>query len=166
MGPRRLILLRHAQAQPEDAGTADFDRTLTERGAREAAEAGRYLVRAGFAPDLIVASPAARTQATAAIVAELLGIDRKLIEADRKLYQAGDERIWRRIGASAARVRCLLICAHNPGISLLASRLGPKPERHGLPTAGIAAAVWKHGDWSELRPETAEHLELFAPRHV
>jgi phosphohistidine phosphatase len=171
MGSRRLILLRHGQAQPEDAKTPDFDRVLTPRGAREAAEAGRYLAGARWIPDMIIASPAARTLATAAIVAEQCGIDAALIEAHRELYQASEETIWRFVAAcaaapGAARIRCLAICGHNPGLSQLASRLGPARERRGLPTAGIASGLWMHGDWPDLQPEGAQRIELFAPRRA
>lgn len=176
MGSRRLILLRHGQAQPEDAKTPDFERVLTPRGAREAADAGRHLVSKGWIPDLILVSPAARTRATASIVAEHCGIDGALIEAARELYQAGEQTIWRIICAfvaargaaapDASRIGCLLVCGHNPGLSQLASRLGPKQERRGLPTAGIATALWTHGDWPDLEPEGARHLEVFAPHRA
>ncbi len=186
MGSRRLILLRHGQAQPEDAKTPDFERVLTPRGAREAAEAGRHLVSEGWKPDWIIVSPAARTLATAGIVAEHCGIDGALIETARELYQASEQTIWRIIcacaaargaaapGASASgvaaraasRIGCLLVCGHNPGLSQLASRLGAKQERRGLPTAGIATALWPHGDWHDLRPEGARHLEVFAPHRA
>ncbi|HMD74016.1 MAG TPA: histidine phosphatase family protein [Steroidobacteraceae bacterium] len=171
MGSRRLILLRHGQAQPEDAKTSDFERVLTPRGAHEAAEAGRHLVSAGWKPDLIIVSPAARTLATAVIVAEHCGIDGTLIEAARGLYQASEQAIWRIICAcaaapGAAHVGCLLVCGHNPGLSQLASRLGPRPERRGMPTAGIATALWTHGDWPDLQPEGARRFELFAPQRA
>ena len=187
MDSRRLILLRHGQAQPEDAKTPDFERVLTPRGAREAAEAGQYLVSAGWIPDLILVSPAARTLATAAIVAEHCGIDAALIEAQRELYQASEQSIWHLVGACATprgapprgtppprgapvhgalRVSCLAVCGHNPGLSQLASRLGPTPERRGLPTAGVASALWTRGDWPNLQPEGAQRVELFAPRRA
>ena len=40
----------------------------------------------------------------------------------------------------------ILICGHNPGLSEVASRLGPKPQRRTLPTAGLATAVWHHAE--------------------
>ncbi|MGA2776247.1 MAG: histidine phosphatase family protein [Steroidobacteraceae bacterium] len=164
MGSRRLILLRHGQAHPESTQHEDFDRTLTPRGVREAEEVGRYLVAAALEPDLVIASPAARTRTTASIVAERCGIDTKLIQFPRALYQASDETIWRQVGACAANVGCVLICGHNPGLSQLASRLGPQPTDRGLPTAGLASALWTHGDWADLEPQSAQRLDLFAPR--
>ncbi len=186
MGPRRLILLRHGQAHPEDPKTRDFERTLTPRGAREAGEAGRTLASAGFKPDLIIASPAARTWATAAIVAEQCGIGKALIEAEPALYQAGEQTIWRLVGTCESRdgarhdgarhdaarrdgarsIGCLLVCGHNPGLSQLASRLGPAPAHRGLPTAGIATALWTRGDWADLQPDGAQRFDQFVPRRT
>ena len=37
----------------------------------------------------------------------------------------------------------------------MASRLGPKPQRRNLPTAGLATAIWLNAHWDALQPETA-----------
>jgi phosphohistidine phosphatase SixA len=57
----------------------------------------------------------------------------------------------------------ILICGHNPGLSQVASRLGPKPQRRTLPTAGLATAVWYNQSWESLQPETASSCELDDP---
>ncbi len=49
-----------------------------------------------------------------------------------------------------------MICGHNPGLSQIASRLGPKPQRRDLPTAGIATRrLAQRRAGSTLQPETA-----------
>jgi|SRR5271166_1968409 len=164
MDSRRLILLRHGKAQPEDPNAGDFERPLTTRGRHEAEQMGRYLVDADLIPDLILASPATRTWTTAAIVAERCGIESARIQSEIALYLASDETIWRQVTACAATVACLLICAHNPGLSQLASRLGPKPARRDLPTAGLATAVWTDADWHHLQAQNAQRCGLHAPR--
>ena len=70
--------------------------------------------------------------------------------------------------ARAARpaLRHILICGHNPGLSQVASRLGPKPQRRNLPTAGIATAVWHNASWDTLQPETAISCELDDPESM
>ncbi|MGA2708972.1 MAG: SixA phosphatase family protein [Steroidobacteraceae bacterium] len=163
MDSRRLILLRHGKAQPEGPKAGDFERPLTTRGRREAEQMGRYLVAAGLIPDLILASPATRTWSTASIVAERCGIESARIHSEIALYLASEATIWRQVTACAASVACLLICAHNPGLSQLASRLGPTPVHRELPTAGLATAVWTRSDWHHLQAETAERCELHAP---
>ena len=61
---RRLILFRHAKAEPRAAGEDDFDRPLAERGREDAALVGQALARQGFAPDAALISPARRTAET------------------------------------------------------------------------------------------------------
>src|SRR4051812_49694764 len=59
--PRRLVLVRHAQA---GGGPVDADRPLTEQGARHAAAIGTWLARTGPAPDRVLVSPARRARQT------------------------------------------------------------------------------------------------------
>ena len=164
MGTRRLILLRHGQAQPETPGRADFDRVLTERGKREVGSAGRLLVARGFIPDCLLASPAARTQATATLVAECCGLDPRDIVWLPELYVAGPEAVWALLGARDASRHCVLICGHNPTLSQLASRLGAPARRRDLPTAGFATGIWDAAvDWSRALPEGAQDCGFAAP---
>src|SRR5580658_6810616 len=61
---RRLILFRHAKAEPRGPGEDDFDRPLNERGREDAAIIGRALADQGHRPDLALVSPARRTTET------------------------------------------------------------------------------------------------------
>jgi len=55
-----VTFLRHAEA--EDAVTTDFDRRLTAKGLEQADKAGRFCVRCGLIPDVIVTSPVVRAE--------------------------------------------------------------------------------------------------------
>jgi phosphohistidine phosphatase len=166
VGARRLTLLRHAQAQPHEHYAEDFERPLTRRGDAEAREMGNRIVQRGLVPDLILASPAERTWATAQIIAAACELDQKQLLCARELYQAPAEIIMRLICARAAGVHHVLVCGHNPGISHLASRLGPKPEPRDLSTAGLASALWNQAAWHGLEPETADACELDDPESM
>ena len=61
MQPRRLLLVRHAQAA---AGPVDAERPLTKRGALHAAAIGSWLAQAGLVPDRVLVSPARRALQT------------------------------------------------------------------------------------------------------
>jgi phosphohistidine phosphatase len=67
-----LWLLRHAEAVD---GTPDDVRPLTERGVRQATDAGRALVALQARIDACLASPKVRAQQTAALACEPLGLD-------------------------------------------------------------------------------------------
>jgi phosphohistidine phosphatase len=163
VGSRRLTLLRHGKAEAIDAYPEDYERPLTHRGSIEAEEMGSRLVKRNLIPDLILVSPAERAWATAEIIATACELDPKQVQCARELYLATPERTWQLLARRPASLNHILICGHNPGLSQLACRFGPKPERRELPTAGIATAVWLHGEWPTLQPETADSCETNDP---
>ncbi len=167
MGTLRLTLLRHGQAVAMESCPEDFERTLTRRGTAEAREMAARLVHRELVPDLILASPAERTWSTAAIVAGICELDGKQVRAARELYLASPDTIWRLLTRRDLGVANVLICGHNPGLSQVASRLGPSPRPRDLPTAGLATATWQcKGGWTQVQPETALHCDLDDPESM
>ena len=163
MGPhRRLTLLRHGKAQPAVDGE-DRVRALTKRGVRQAEEIGRRLRARGWIPDLLLASPAARTFATAEIVARACGLGARAVRRADALYGADPETVWRVAADSAPDARHVLICGHNPGLSELASRFGPRPGSRRLSTGAFASAVWDRGGWDEIDPADAVRCDCEEP---
>lgn len=166
MGPRRLTLLRHGEAQPLDSCPEDFERALTRRGAIEAQEMGARLSHRNLIPDLVLVSPAERTWATASIIAAACELDAKQVQCARELYLATSETTWRLLARRDASLSHILICGHNPGLSQIASRMGPHPQLRELPTAGLATAVWHNVGWAALEPETARSCEMDDPQSM
>ncbi len=166
MGTRRLTLLRHGKAQSVDACAEDFERTLTRRGSIEAREMAMRIVSRDLIPDLILVSPAERTWATAEIIAAACDLDPKQVQCARELYLATPETTWTVLCRRDAGLHHIMICGHNPGLSQIASRLGPKPLPRELPTAGIATAIWHDALWTTLQPETAVSCELYDPENM
>ncbi len=166
MGTRRLTLLRHGKAQPVDACPEDFERALTRRGVIEAREMATRLVHRGLIPDLLLVSPAERAWATAEIVAEACELDPKQVQCARELYLATPETAWRLVAKRDASLGHVLICGHNPGLSQMAGRFGPKPQPRELSTGGLATALWHDAEWSTLQPEAAVSCELDDPESM
>lgn len=163
MGTRRLTLLRHGKAEPADAYPEDFERPLTHRGTIEAQEMATRLLHRNLVPDLLLVSPAERAWATAEIIAAVFELDPKQMQCARELYLASPEKTWRLLAHRAASLGHIMICGHNPGLSQVASRLGPKPQARELSTGGIATAVWHHAEWPTLQPESADSCETDEP---
>lgn len=165
MGTLRLTLMRHGQAQAIDSCPEDFERSLTHRGNFEVREMAGRLMRRKWVPDLILASPAERTFASATILAGICELEAKQVELARELYLATAETAWQVVMHRAQRFVHVLVCGHNPGLSEMASRLGPTPQPRELRTAGLATAVWRapHGGWSELLPEAAVRCDVDDP---
>jgi phosphohistidine phosphatase len=166
VGTLRLTLLRHGQAQAVDSCPDDFERLLTRRGTIEAQEMAKRIVFRDLVPDLILSSPAERAWATASIIAGICELEGKQVRCARELYLATPETTWRVLTGRDLGVKHLMVCGHNPGLSQIASRLGPKPQPRELPTAGIVTAIWRHSDWTKLEPETASLCELDDPESM
>lgn len=166
MGTRRLTLLRHGEAQALDSCPEDFERALTRRGSIEAQEIAARIVHRDLIPDLILVSPAERAWSTAEIVADACELDAKQVQCARELYLASPETTWRLLAHKDPALKHILICGHNPGLSQLASRLGPHPQRRNLATGSLVSAVWLNARWDTLQPETASSCESEDPENI
>src|SRR5688572_29710717 len=112
----RLVLLRHAEA--EDAhGRKDRDRTLTRRGAQQAAKVAQALAAEGFDPGLIVTSHASRTRETTAALMRFLEPRAEPV-VDERLYLGGLKDVRAVVGDLTPAATTLVLVGHNPGWSL------------------------------------------------
>ena len=166
MGTRRLTLLRHGKAQSIDACVEDFERALARRGSIEAQEMANRIVHRNLIPDLMLVSPAERSWATAEIIAAACELEQKQVQCARELYLATPETVWRLVTRCDASLHHIMICGHNPGLSQIASRFGPKRQLRELPTAGLVTAVWYGSDWKTLQPESAISCDLDDPESM
>ncbi len=167
MGTLRLTLLRHGHAQPQEQAKEDFVRQLTIRGRAEATTMGRRLALVHLVPDRILASSAQRTQATAQLLAAAAAMNAERIQYIEELYNASAHRIWDLTLAHAGSSSHVLVCAHNPGISRLASRLAagtPELARPlELPPAGLLTVLWRQGSWTSLQQADATSGQFLVP---
>ena len=156
---KTLLILRHGQAEGHAPG-GDKERTLTERGEREAASVADRILEIFGCPDLIVASDATRARQTARIVAAVVGYPVE-IETQGAIYEAGLKTLLsavRRLPESAGNV---LLVGHNPGLEMLARVLDaeaavPAP----LPTAGMVPLRLETTRWEDVRPHTGRRIPM------
>ena len=117
-----LILMRHAKSD-WSSHTADIDRPLSDRGARDAIRMGAHLNQLHLVPDRMVVSTAQRTQETASLLLNNLAVDEKNIVLDKALYLADMDTLCETIALYAVDNQRLLILAHNPGMDYMVSYL-------------------------------------------
>ena len=60
--PKRLLVLRHAKSDWNEADLPDHERPLNGRGKREAPRVGKSLRQSDRVPDLIISSTARRAR--------------------------------------------------------------------------------------------------------
>jgi phosphohistidine phosphatase len=146
---RRLVLVRHAKAEPGGEG-ADHDRRLTDRGLRDAADAGRWLATVVPQVDEVWCSSALRAVQTWDAIAPSISAPAPAVE--RELYLAGARDLVGRVEQVPAG-RTVLLVGHNPTAEqLLAVVVG---ELRGLRPGAVAVADLDTGalvdEWSPSR---------------
>ena len=135
--------MRHAKAQ--SFGSDDHDRELTDRGRRDAAEAGAWASSQDLLPDHVLVSSAARTQETWREFAQAASCE-VTPEISDALYAAGPESALEVLRAAPVEVRTLMFIGHNPTAGYLAQLLDDGDGDQvafaqlsgGFPTAALA----------------------------
>lgn len=154
MTERRLVVVRHAKAEPHQS--ADHGRQLTEAGRRAALDVGRWLAEAGLVPDYALVSSATRTRQTWAGLAESWAAAVPTEFTDG-LYHAGPEDVIEAIRWVPLDAGTVVYVGHNPTAGelphLLDDGTGDRAVlaeiASGYPTAA-AAVLDVGGPWSEL----------------
>lgn len=133
---RQLILLRHAHAEPADAGQDDRQRGLSDTGREEAQAAGAWLRAHAIVPDRVLYSSAARTRETFEALGDVGGTPAREVAA---IYEASPGTLAALVDANLDSERLLLV-GHNPGLEQLAALMhsGQSGDYRGMPPAGIA----------------------------
>jgi len=137
-----LILIRHAEAEPEQPPTTDFDRGLTERGFAQVEMLVGAIRSAGISASRLLYSTARRTRQTAAPIAASLGLEGESVVADADLYLAEPDTLLDAIRSWQADLQDgLILVGHNPGLQALASLMSGDAELD-MPTAGLLQVEW------------------------
>lgn len=114
---KTLILIRHSKAENRDNSINDFERSLTPEGLADSKRMADYLLTAGVKPDIIMTSSASRALETARIFADILQTKGEVFIPLRKLYYCSAKTILDQIWGVQDPVNCVMVVAHNPGIS-------------------------------------------------
>lgn len=177
--PGRLVLVRHAQAEPQHP-RGDHERELTDAGVAAAVDLGRRLAQQGLAPDHVAVSTAARAVGT--LVALRLGLragdgsgpggegdpDGGTLWQERRVYDGGLDGVLCAVRESPDDAATVWVVGHEPVMSTLTYDLStghPLPDAlrqqlsSGFPTTS-AAVLEVDGPWSGLGPGGARLLAL------
>lgn len=155
----RLTLMRHGRAEGNDPGLADFDRSLDRRGISEVIAMGQRMAGRGRIPELLLASPAARTLQTAQIL--LREFDGAAVELrlEPRLYLASADTLLESIRQLGGEATHLMLVGHNPGITDLARLLAPGFDLPGFETAAQCTMTLQCSAWATLGAGMAREVD-------
>ena len=163
---KKLLLLRHAEAEPAPPGGGDRGRPLTPAGFADAAALGHFLDAQGCLADLALSSDARRAQETLEGLSAALRVQPEA-RFDAAIYRADAEELLAYVQTHGGAACRLLVVGHNPAIGELAralARHGDEAARaalvRGFPPAGLAIFGLTCTAWEDLDARCAA-LERF-----
>ncbi len=163
---RRLVLVRHAKAEPFAA--SDRARELTDRGRREAEAAGSYLREQGIVPDHAVVSSSLRTRGTWDAMEQALGSAAEVVYDDA-VYSGSTDVVLEALRVVPDAAKVVVFVGHQPTVGHIAHLLDDgegdhealHSMLHGFPTASMAVFDVEV-PWDELGDETGRLVDFRA----
>ncbi|WP_197464042.1 histidine phosphatase family protein [Rufibacter sp. DG15C] len=150
--------MRHATTLEKVPGQTDLERELTPLGHSQAVTAGLWLKEKKLVPDLILCSPAVRTQSTLAGVLAGLGVSVP-VQTEKDIYHGDEEDLMHLLETVDASVQTLLYIGHNPTIGYFANALTQR--RVSFSPATILDLVPKEEDATGKATSTFHLQERF-----
>lgn len=160
---RRLVFMRHAEAQMIQYGKPDKDRAITMDGMHQLDSLRQKLKGKLSEIDVVICSNAKRTRQTLDGIRGLLPTKTEII-FDDNLYNSSQETIWSIIGKTNDNHKGVLIIAHNPGLSQAVhwvADINGKSIR-SMPTGGIAICQTT-SNWNVLSAPMLALDEIIIP---
>jgi phosphohistidine phosphatase len=159
----KLYLLRHGQAGARKSDLEkDASRALTPGGRQDISILADTLKALGLSFDTIASSPLKRTEDTAKIVAERLGLSKRL-EKWKELEPTSDTSLLLMKLSGLRTGSAILIVGHEPQLSTVVGEItSGRPTRLALKKGGIAKI-----NVDEFRPRISGELQwLLTPKIV
>ena len=128
---KKLILMRHAEAQPDNIKVPDRDRTLSGKGLKQLDDICQRLHNKVQGLDLVLCSNARRTRQTLDGIKKILPSTVQIVFED-KLYQGSAQYILERVKRIDDGFKNVLVISHNPGLENFAQQ-----SKHTLPVSGF-----------------------------
>jgi phosphohistidine phosphatase len=162
MRDRHLYLLRHAKSSWDDATLDDRERPLGGRGRKAARLISQRLRNDGVSPELVLCSPARRTQET---LERVDPTGERVIEDG--LYTATAGSLIERLNRVPDEVNSVMLIGHNPALQQLVLALsGPNDAVEAKFPTGALATLELDCSWSELEPGRARLTGLLRPKDL
>ena len=146
---KTIYLVRHAKSSWGDLTLPDFDRSLNERGQKNAPEMARRLLDKQIQLDAFVTSTAKRALQTASHFIKVYNRQVEELQLQDKLYHAAPAIYRELISSLPDTISSVAIFGHNPGITEFVNGL-TTTRIDNMPTCGIFAVQMDSNRWSDF----------------
>jgi phosphohistidine phosphatase len=161
---KTLLIVRHAKSSWDIASLNDFDRSLNDRGKKDAPVMAKRLLDKKIPIDAFVSSPAKRAKKTAEFFCSTYKKDKKDIILISALYHAACENFFEVVEQLNDEYDTVAIFSHNPGITEFVNELVDDVKIDNMPTSGVFAVQIKIKKWKDFTKSKKEFLFFDYPK--
>ena len=161
---KTLLLVRHAKSSWDLATLNDFDRSLNERGKKDAPVMAQRLLDRKIDINIFVSSPAKRAKKTAELFCSIYKKDKEQIIFVPALYHASINTFFEVVTQLNDDYNCVTIFSHNPVITEFVNQLVENITIENMPTCGVFAVKTSITKWKEFSTSKKELLFFDYPK--
>jgi len=133
----KVWVFRHAKSSWSEPGQTDFDRPLSERGARDALRVQTWLTKQPDLPQILFVSNARRTRETAEYIRRGCGLEASALLLDPGMYLANPEDLLDTLASIPEKITSAGLVGHNPSCAQFVNLMVGSMVIDHLPTLGI-----------------------------
>ena len=161
---KTLLIIRHAKSSWSVASLNDFDRSLNDRGKKDAPLMAQRLQDRKIMIDAFVSSPARRAKKTAELFCTAYHKNLNDIILISALYQATPEIFFDVVEQLNDDFNSVAIFSHNPGITEFVNQLAEDKAVNNMPTCSVFAIDITISKWKDFRKAKKEFLLFDFPK--
>lgn len=150
---KKLMLIRHGQANSGKYENSDFDRTLSPTGIEEAQELAFRLKNKLLIPTHLLSSTAVRALSTATIFAGIWGMEFEDIQMNDTIYDSSVHTYLQAINGLDDNMDFVALFGHNPEISEFAEYL-TYADFSQMPTCGVVIIDFAFDSWDMVKVDS------------
>jgi CHAD domain-containing protein/phosphohistidine phosphatase SixA len=163
---KTLYIVRHAKAVRRDLPISDIERTLSDRGQRDAHVMAEYTHIHGPIPELLLSSPAVRAFATARAFAQIYQYPVARIRTYPCLYHDTDTNaLLQLVQHLDDAMQTAMVCTHHPLCTNSAHDLAPT-FCQTMPTSAVVCLQLHVSSWAEVAPGRGVAAWFHHPHHT
>ena len=162
---KSLYIIRHAKSSWADISEPDFERSLNERGKKDAPMMAKRLVDRKINIDTFISSPATRAKKTCGYFCSAYKSSPDHIIYVAELYHASVETFYAVISKLDNKIKHAAVFSHNPGITDFVNTLCKEAQIDNMPTCAIFAVSAPVEAWKDFRQSEKQFLFFDYPKH-
>jgi phosphohistidine phosphatase len=161
---KTLLIIRHAKSNWDITSINDFERSLNDRGKKDAPEMAQRLLNKKIGIDAFISSPAKRAKRTAELFCSVYDRKEEEIIFISALYHANVKTFYETIEQIDDSYNSVALFSHNSGITLFVNELVESVNIDNMPTCAVFAIKANVTKWKDFNNAVKDFMFFDYPK--